>query len=504
MSQHCRLGLGLVLALMAGWPSSAMAEPPRPSSAPIQPLPKALPKPLQVAATADAFKPQDITDADPAFGPESVARTQGGLRFYEDIVAQGGWQKLPDNARGLKQGIDNAQVSQLKARLAISGDLDNASAASSQFDAATTAAVKRFQARHGLSETGSVGKLTFAALNVPAEIRLKQLNASLERLNNNVFKFAQRYVVVNIPGAVVEAVANGRVERRHLAVVGKKERQSPVISARISSVNLNPHWTVPNSIIRNDIVKALRKDPLHLNKNNLRTVNWKGEEVDPNTVEWSSKKDPQFLLRQDPGPQNSLGQLKIDMPNSEAVYLHDTPKKELFKQDIRFHSSGCARVSDVRDLAAWLLADQGIDRAALDRDIEAGLRTQIKLTKHVPVAWVYLTAYGDGQGRVQFREDIYGLDTPEGIAMTTLDGKKKVRPSKPEAIPMAARVKPAAPQALAQRQAIDPVITGSTVPRKASAAKTTTKAQPRKPVVADTTPLPPKAIPVATVAKTPQ
>ncbi len=504
MSQQSRLGLGLVLALMAGWSSSAMAEPPRPQSVPSQPLPKALPKPLQVAAAVDAFKPQDITDFEPAFGPDSVARTQGGLRFYEEIVAQGGWQKLPDTARGLKQGMESAPVAILKARLAISGDLDNASAASSQFDAATTAAVKRFQARHGLSETGAVGKLTFAALNVPSEVRLKQLKASLERLNNNVFKFASRYVVVNIPGAVVEAVANGRVERRHLAVVGRKERQSPVISARISSINLNPHWTVPNSIIRNDIVKALRKDPLHLNKNNLRTVNWKGEEVDPNTVEWTSKKDPQFLLRQDPGPQNSLGQLKIDMPNTEAVYLHDTPKKELFKQDIRFHSSGCARVSDVRDLAAWLLTDQGIDRAALDRDIEAGLRTQIKLTKHVPVAWVYLTAYGDGQGRVQFREDIYGLDTPEGIALTTLDGKKKVRPFSPEAIPMAARVKPAKSLVLAKRDAVDPVITGSTVSRSPVEKKSVTQGLPRKALTTDGNPLPPRDIPVATVAKTRQ
>ncbi|MGL4635589.1 MAG: L,D-transpeptidase family protein [Beijerinckiaceae bacterium] len=513
MSQHYRLGMGLVLALMAGWPSAATAEPSRPQSAPAQPA-QPMPKILPAAVATDAFKPQDSAESEPAFGPESLARTQGGLRFYEDIVAQGGWKKLPDGARGLKQGMDSAHVGMLKARLAVSGDLDNANAASSQYDAATTAAVKRFQARHGLSETGSIGKLTFAALNVPADVRLKQLKASVERLNNNVFKFAPRYVVVNIPGAVVEAVANGKVERRHLAVVGKKERQSPVISARISSVNLNPHWTVPNSIIRNDIVKALRKDPLHLNKNNLRTVNWKGEEVDPNTVEWTSKKDPQFLLRQDPGPQNSLGQLKIDMPNAEAVYLHDTPKKELFKQDIRFHSSGCARVSDVRDLAAWLLADQGVDRASIDRDIDAGLRTEIKLKKHVPVAWVYLTAYADSQGRVQFREDIYGLDTPEGIALTTLDGKKKIRPVKPENMPLASRVKPAkAQQQLAGRPVADPVTTGSVTPRKTVSGKPSPgKAASAKPVAnkpVASKPVPPAAIPnapipVASVAKTRQ
>jgi L,D-transpeptidase YcbB len=228
-------------------------------------------------------------------------------------------------------------------------------------------------------------------------------------------------------------------------------------------VNLNPHWTVPNSIIQKDVAKALKTDPAYLNKHNLRTLNHKGEEVDPNSVNWSFKTAPGFLLRQDPGPQNSLGQLKIDMPNVEAVYMHDTPKKELFARDVRFHSSGCARISDVRELAAWLLTEQGVDRAQIDRDIEAGLRTEIKLKKHVPVAWVYLTGYADGQGRLQFREDIYGLDTPEGVALTTLDGRKKVRPKPETPALVAARPRPKPQQvATAPRQPIDPVVTGTT------------------------------------------
>ncbi len=484
MSQRRLAGLGVALVLIGSWPAAGFAEPSRPNPASPAPATPAPSPARQANAPADAFTPQESSDVEPAFGPESLARTQGALKFYEEIMAQGGWRPLAEGARGLKQGSRGAFVTALKERLAISGDLDNASGASDLFDAATTVALKRFQQRHGLSETGAVGRLTFAALNVPAEVRLKQLRASVERLQNNVFKFEKRYVVVNIPGAVVEAVNNGKVERRHLAVVGKKERQSPVISARISSVNLNPHWTVPNSIIKNDVAKALKKDLAYLNKHNLRTLNHQGEEVDPNSVNWNFKGNPNFLLRQDPGPQNSLGQLKIDMPNTQAVYMHDTPKKELFKQDVRFHSSGCARVSDVRDLAVWLLADQGVTREEIDRDIEAGLRTEIKLKKQVPVAWVYLTAYGDGLGRVQFREDIYGLDTPEGVALTTLDGKKKVRP-KAEPQIMAAAPKKAAPaRAVAQTRSPDPIQTGT--------------ARPQRPTPGPTdVPLPPKPVPMA-------
>lgn len=460
--------LGMAVSLLAM--QVALAQSAQPTAQPMPAMPVAQPvQPVaaQAQPAADAFRPTEAVDHDPVFGPETLSRTQGAVQFYEDVVARGGWRKLAEGARGLKHGHRGPHVLALKERLAISGDLDNANAAIEFFDAATTEALQRFQSRHGLTQTGAVGRLTFAALNVPADVRLKQLRASAERLQNNVFRFEKRYVVVNIPGAVVEAVANGRVERRHLAVVGRKDRQSPVISAKINQIVVNPTWTVPNSIIKNDIFAAVRKDPWYLNKNNLRTLSWKGEEFDPNQIDWTGKKPINFLLRQDPGPANSLGQLKIDMPNGEAVYLHDTPKKELFKSDVRFHSSGCARVSDVRDLAAWLLAEQGVDRAEIDRQIEAGQTAEIKLKRHVPVAWVYITAWGDGMGMVQFREDIYGLDTPEGVQATTLDGKKRKRPAAPQALASSQKQQPARTirTAASTRPAGDPVVTGSVRPQ---------------------------------------
>ncbi|MGL4242210.1 MAG: L,D-transpeptidase family protein, partial [Beijerinckiaceae bacterium] len=362
---------------------------------------------------------------DPIFGPGTYDRTLGGLKFYEQIVANGGWARLPATAAGLKQGSTGAAVVALKQRLLVSGDIDAAMAGGDLFDPATAAALKRFQLRHGLSDTGTIGALTLKALNVPATTRLMQLRATMERMRNNGFQFPQRYVVVNIPGAVAEAVNNGRVERRHLTVVGRKDRQSPVIETRITAVNLNPTWTAPLSIVKADIMPKVRANPGFLAASNMRVIGGGGEELSPSAVDWSGKTAVNFSIRQDPGPANALGQVRFDMPNAHAVYMHDTPKKELFRSDVRFHSSGCARTANGRDLAVWLLADQGVSRRDIDAAISDGDTKTVRLQRPVAVAWVYLTAWGDGLGDVQFREDIYGLDDTAGeIARSTLVARR--------------------------------------------------------------------------------
>jgi L,D-transpeptidase YcbB len=220
-------------------------------------------------------------------------------------------------------------------------------------------------------------------------------------------------------------------------VVGRPDRPSPVIQARITSINLNPTWTAPSSIVKADIADKMLGNPNFLAENHMRLVDFKDKPVDPRSIDWKalkSKKNVPFLLKQDPGPLNALGSIKIDMPNLQAVYMHDTPKKELFRSDIRFHSSGCARIDGVEDLAVWLLEPLKIDREEIDARISFGDTTQIKLKQAVPVAWVYLTGWGDPQGNVQFRDDIYGLDTYEGIAQTTLLDKRYAKP--PEAKPV--------------------------------------------------------------------
>ena len=394
-----------------------------------------MPPALQVAQTAPLQQISGISETqtvpvllpvtanpEPMYSSGTYERSVEAYRFYEGIQDAGGWKPLPNSVTYLKMGTQSPFVKALKTRLKIENDITDASG--DTYDTATFEAVKKFQLRHGLSPTGFVGPLSLKEFNVPVRIRLNQLAASLHRLNSNGFKFADRYVVVNIPGAAVEAVENGHVVQRHLAVVGRRDRPSPVLEARIQAVNLNPTWTAPMTVVKNDIMPKVRKDPTFLFKNNIRVLNAAGEEIDPNQVNWSQKSNSHFTLRQDGGALNSLGQVRIDMPNTQAVYLHDTPKKELFKSDVRFHSSGCARVENVRDLAAWLLKDTQFDRNSIDMAISTDERLDIKLPKAVPVAWVYMTGWAASDGAVQFRDDIYGLDTPDGIATSTIKQKQ--------------------------------------------------------------------------------
>jgi murein L,D-transpeptidase YcbB/YkuD len=369
---------------------------------------------------------------EPSYGPNTYDRTLEALIAHEDIANRGGWPKVPSSVTALKLDARGPDVAALKQRLLLSGDLPPDALAGDLYDETLVAAVKRFQLRHGLSDLGTVGRLTLKALNVPVETRLNQLTATLERLNSKGFAFAERYVVVNIPGASVEAVENGVVQRRHLAIVGRADRQSPVLQASITSVNLNPYWTAPTSIVKADIIPKMRKEPDFLAKSHMKLLGAENREIDPATVNWAGLTSPYFTVRQDPGPDNALGQLKIDMPNSEAVFLHDTPKKNLFRNDVRFNSSGCARVEGVRDLAAWLLEGSEWTLASLEAEIAKGERKDIRLKKAVPVAWVYLTGWQGADGQVQFREDIYGLDTPQGIVTSTIQPRKP-RPKPPVA-----------------------------------------------------------------------
>lgn len=415
----------------------------------------ARPSILALAAAALLASTALVRANEPSYGPNTYDRTLEALIAHEDVANRGGWPKVPASATSLKPDSQGADVAALKQRLLASGDLAPEAVAGDVYDANVVEAVKRFQRRHGLSDLGTVGRLTLKAMNTPVESRLNQLTATLERLKGNGFNFASRYVVVNIPGASVEAVENGTVAQRHLAIVGRPDRPSPVIQANISSVNLNPYWTVPMSIVKADIIPHMRKDPTFIAKSNMKLLGAENKEIDPASVNWATLKNPYFYVRQEPGPTNSLGQMKIDMPNGDAVYMHDTPKKTLFRNDVRFNSSGCARIEGVRDLGAWLLEGTEWNRQSIEDEIAKGERKNITLKKQVPVAWVYLTGWQGADGQVQFRDDIYGLDTPQGIVTSTIQPRKPkpktavVPPARPAAARMTASGNPPAATATA-------------------------------------------------------
>lgn len=352
---------------------------------------------------------QPPSSSEPTFDAGTDDRLKEAIEAYAEIAARGGWLAIPTDAKFII-GNEGVHDNLLRQRLILGGDLASSSA-SGAFDTEVVNALKHFQKRHGLAETGNVGPRTLAALNVTVQQRSKQLEASLLRTATIGFAFGPRFVAVNIPAAFVEAVENDKVVHRYRVVVGKTEKPSPTVTSEITDINLNPNWTIPASITKNEIAVHTRKDATYLSRMHMQLYDDHDAILDPNTVDWAVGKTPNAIVRQEPGPWNALGQLKINMPNSYAVYMHDTNQKSLLSADYRFDSHGCVRVENVRDLAAWLLQETpGWDRAKIDAAISTGERQTVKLTNKVPVAWIYLTGWVTRDGVVNFRDDIYAQD----------------------------------------------------------------------------------------------
>jgi murein L,D-transpeptidase YcbB/YkuD len=372
-----------------------------------------------------AQKSRNIITQHPILSSSTLQATEGAIRFYQDLVARGGHAPVPDGQR-LKLGLRHPSVQALRQRLIELGDLSPNAGNSPVFDSYVDAAVRRYQARHGLTPTGVVGAQTFAALNTPVDTRLRQLEINLVRLRSYQNNLGRRHVTTNIPAAYIETVEEGVVQTRHVAGVGKVDRQSPVMNAKILNVNFNPTWTVPVSIIRKDLIPLMRKNPNYLSEQKIRIINRQGQEVPPQNVNWNSEEATQYTFRQDPGGEfNSLGFVRINIANPHGVYMHDTPAKGIFGDDYRFVSSGCVRVQNVRDYIYWILSDNPQwTRDAIDAALRSGQRIDATPREPVPVYWVYITAWGTPEGVIQFRDDIYGKDGfgPGAVTQALRDG----------------------------------------------------------------------------------
>ena len=355
----------------------------------------------------------------PTLSPETVQHTEQAIVQFEGIVAKGGWPEVAKSDR-IRLGARHPAVSALRRRLIISGDLDPHAGVSDVYDSYVDAAVRRFQTRHGLNADGLIREQTSKALNVPAAVRLAQLRTNLVRLRSMSGNLGARYVMCNIPAARIEAIEGGVAVSRHTAVAGKPDRPSPDVNSKIVEINFNPYWTVPVSIVRRDLIPKMQAEPDYLVSNHIRIFDMRGDELQPSQINWYSTEAVNYRFKQDPGDFNSLGSMRINFPSKDGVYMHDTPSKGLFGEDMRFHSSGCVRVQNVRELVNWLLVDTpGWSRQEIDAVIKSGERKDARVAKPVPLYWVYVTAWATPDGVTQFREDIYNRDGLGAVAATS-------------------------------------------------------------------------------------
>jgi murein L,D-transpeptidase YcbB/YkuD len=349
----------------------------------------------------------------PTLSPENIAALKEAIKRYSDIVARGGWQSIPDAQ--LQPGASGASVALLRQRLSMSGDLrESDDFATPFFDGSLERAVRRFQASNGLTPTGIVDKRTIAALNVSAAARLRQLKTNLSRLTEMSRSLPKRYIVVNIPAAQIEAVENDKVVSRHSGVVGKTDRQTPILRSHIHELNFNPVWHLPPTVIQKDLVPNGRamsaKGQDILAKFGIDAYGGDGKKLDSTKINWSSPATQGLTFRQKPGPENPLGFVKINFHNSHSVYMHDTPSDRMFGRNFRAASSGCVRVQGIEHLAAWLMQDQGWDKERVLAMKKSGERLDVRLKKPMPLYFVYITAWATEDGVIQFRRDLYQRD----------------------------------------------------------------------------------------------
>ena len=367
-----------------------------------------------VLALSDAIDTGKVTELIDSFRPQAAAyrNLMAALAHYRDLQAQGGWPGIPDGD-ALKPEMEDGRIPALRQRLHITGDMPAEDLNSTLFDSNVEAGVRHFQQRHGLDDDGVVGKGTLAALNVPVEERIDQIRVNLERARWILHELPAEFVVADIAGFYVKYYRDGEVIWEGRAQVGKDYRKTPVFRDQIRYLEFNPTWTVPPTILRKDILPAIRRDPGYLASKNMVVLDRQGNPVDTAAIDWSQYPGKSFpyLIRQQPGPGNALGRIKFMFPNKHLVYLHDTPSKGLFERTGRAFSSGCIRVENPFDFAEHLLEKTpGWDHARIMREADKAQTSRVNLAEPVTVMLLYWTVAVDTAGTVIFREDIYQRD----------------------------------------------------------------------------------------------
>lgn len=348
---------------------------------------------------------------------EQYGRLEQALAHYRKAIAAGGW---PVVAAGetLEPGAEDPQrVAALRRRLAVEGYATGGpaeDALSPTYDETLADAVREYQRRRGLEPDGVVGGKTLDELNVPASERVRQIEANLERWRWMPKDLGSRYVLVNVPRFELHVVEDGDEVMRMRVVVGKELNATPMFSDRMQYVVFNPYWNIPASIAGEEVIPALWRNRSYLANNNMEVVRgWEngqvlGSWVSPSLAAQAADEGSGIRIRQRPGPQNPLGQIKFLFPNEHAIYLHDTSAAHLFDQTVRLFSHGCIRVEKPVELASWAL---GQSQAEIRAKMQSGSQDDWEsLPQEIPVHILYYTVAVDDDGKVLFFDDFYGID----------------------------------------------------------------------------------------------
>ncbi|MES9873111.1 MAG: L,D-transpeptidase family protein [Candidatus Sedimenticola sp. 6PFRAG7] len=376
---------------------------------------------VELSALAGALNSdQPIDEFLQSLGP--VHRAYGDLKIaldrYSQIEQAGGWVSVLGKGK-LKRGMEDSAVVMLRKRLLVTDDLESDETVNPiYFDSRLESAVKRFQARHNLKQDGIVGRRTREALNISATERVRQIKLNMERWRWLPRELGEEYILVNTARFRLEYVKSAKTQLSMRVIVGDPQHRTPVFSKKLTYVDINPVWNVPNKIVTDEIMPQLAMKPDYLEKNRFRILSdWSAHarELTLEETGWSAEKPSEFpyKLQQISGDGNALGRIKFLLPNRYNIYLHDTPGKSLFTKPKRTFSHGCIRIEDPKGLAIALFEQiDKWDEERLERALSEGENRQAILRNPIPVYIVYLTSWVDETGAVHFSNDHYRRDRP--------------------------------------------------------------------------------------------
>jgi L,D-transpeptidase YcbB len=378
---------------------------------------------VTVARIAEAASPGDGIEATK---PKHFIYVglKGALANLREIAAKGGWPTVR-SGRPIKPGGTDPRIPAIRARLTATGELHGGGGSSTVYDPELRRAVELFQARNRLDANGIIGKEEIAAMNVSAAERADQVRVNMERARWVLPGLTEDFMLVNLPAFKAYLIRGGKNTWEARTQVGDEGKQTPSFTATMRTVVLNPDWTVPPMIIREEVIEGMKQGKDFITKKGLVVTDNKGQQVDPGSINWDDASSDNFpyTLKQPPGPDNALGRVKFLFPNPYSIYLHDTPSKASFEAENRTFSHGCIRLENPLELAEILLSGQDSwNSGKIQEALATGETQNVNLEHTIPVVIVYWTVSVGTSGEVRYARDIYGLDPP---VLAALNGRRQ-------------------------------------------------------------------------------